>query len=520
MRKFFLALLLLAGVCGAAWAETVLNRGNGAEPDSLDPQFAGGTGEENIIGDMLVGLTTLDAAARPIPGAAERWEVSPDGRTWTFRLRDAVWSDGVKVSAEDFVFAWRRLLDPATAARGAQNMWVIGHARAISAGKLPPSALGVTAKDARTLIVTLEHPAPYLPELLAGLPAMPLPRHVVAAKGAAWARAGNYVANGPYVLKEWRPNDHVTLVKNPRFYDAAQVRIDRVNYFPTSDANAALARYRAGELDTQNPAPVTQIDWLRANLKNELHVTPSLAIVYVAFNLGYPPLKDIRVRRALNLVYNREAIVQKVLKLGEPPAYGYVPPGTANYKGAAFDFRALPYPARVAAAQKLMREAGYGAFNRLHLTFAITTNPDSRRLAAIFQAMVRPIFVDLEITGSDLPIHLRNLRQHQFQLGAANWYADFNDASNFLDLLRADNASNYAGYRNPRFDALMDAAQNQPDPGKRALLLRAAEATALADCPWLVTRFAAQSDLVKPKLRGWQPNARDFQRTRWLWLAN
>jgi oligopeptide transport system substrate-binding protein len=520
MRRILAALLLALLGLGAARAEIVLNRGNGAEPDSLDPHFAGGTGEENIIGDLLMGLTTLDAAARPIPGAAERWEVSTDGLTWTFHLRDHTWSDGAKVTAGDFVFGWQRLVDPKTASRYAYNLWVVKNARAVSEEKLPPAVLGAVAKDARTLVVTLEHPAPYLPELLAGLQAMPLPRHVVAAKGGAWARPGAYVSNGPYVLKDWRPNDHVTLAKNPRFYDAAHVRIDRVTYYPTTDTNAALKRYRAGEIDTQTPAPLAQIAWLRANLKNELHITPSLALSYIAFNLDDPPLKDARVRRALNLVYNREAIVEKVLKQGEAPAWSYVPPGTANYPGGiAPDFRRLPYAARVAQAQRLMREAGYGPFNRLALSFATTTNPESRRLAVIFQAMVKPIHVDLAIRSSDFQIHQRNLRQRQFQLGAASWYADFNDASNFLDLLRSDAGNNYAGYRNPKFDALLDAAQNQPDLERRGALLQTAETVAMADYPWLVTRFAVQSDLVKPYVRGWTPNLRDFHRSRWLWIG-
>jgi oligopeptide transport system substrate-binding protein len=519
MRRL-LATLLLVVIAVAAQAETVLNRGNGAEPDSLDPQFAGGTWEQNIIGDMLVGLTTLDAAARPIPGAAERWETSADGKTWTFHLRDEMWSDGVKVTASDFVFAWQRLLDPITASRYAYNLWVIRNARAISDGRLPPPALGISAKDSRTLIVTLEHPAPYLPELLAGLQAMPLPRHVVQVMGEAWARPGNFVGNGPYRLKEWVPNDHLSLVKNPRFYDAAHVRIDRVNYFPTVDVNAALNRYRADELDTQTPVPISQIAWLKANLKGQLHITPSLAIRYIAFNLDYPPLKDIRVRRALNLIYNREAIVQKVLKLGEAPAYSYVPPGTAGYPGgAALDFRKMPYSMRAAEARKLMEAAGYDRFNRLHLTYSTTTNSDSRRLAAIFQAMARPIYIDIAIAASDIQLHLRDLRRRKFQLGEASWYADFNDASNFLDLLRSDSGNNYAGYRNPRFDALMNAAQNQSDAKRRGALLLAAERIALADEPWLVTRFAAQTDLVKSRVKGWVPNMRDFHGSRWLWLA-
>ena len=223
MRAALVALLLLTL---PASAQTVLNRGNGAEPDSLDPAAAGNYAETNIVGDLMVGLTTLDARGKPIPGVAARWDISKDGLTWTFHLRQAQWSDGAPVTAQDFVLGWRRLLDPKTASRTAAMLWVLKNARAISSGALPPSALAVKAANARTLIVDLENPAPYLPELLAHPSGSPLPR-----KGAY---------NGPYTLKSWTPNDRITLVKNPRFYDAASVKIDTVNFLPTSDTLAAL----------------------------------------------------------------------------------------------------------------------------------------------------------------------------------------------------------------------------------------------------------------------------------------
>jgi oligopeptide transport system substrate-binding protein len=515
--KRILLLLLLA--CTVPAQAATLNRGNGGEPDSLDPHFAGSAGEANIIGDMLVGLTTLDAAARPIPGMAERWTVSKDGLTWTFALRKAQWSDGQPVTADDFAFAFHRLLNPRTASRNAANLWVLKNARAVSQGRLPVTQLGVAAPRPDTLVLRLEHPAPYLPELLTHQSADPLPRHVLEAKGAGWTRPGTYVANGPYVLKEWAPSDHITLVKNPRFYDAAHVRIDTVNYIPTIDSEAALRRFRAGELDMQTPVPVAQLGWMRANLKDALYILPSLALGYVAFNLTYSPLKDGRVRRAMALAYNREAVVNQVLKLGETPAYSYVPPGVANYPGgAALDFKAKPYPARLTEAQGLMRAAGYGPGHRLRLTYMTSTNPDSRRLAALFQAMMKPVFIDIDIQAMDLQVELSNLHQHQFQLGAASWYADFNDASNFLDLLQSGAGNNYAGYRNARFDAALDAAQAEPDLKARGRKLLAAERLALADLPWLVTRFNAQTELVQPYVKGYVPNLRDYNRTRWLWL--
>ncbi len=374
--KAWLALLLLLAATGAR-AETVLNRGNGAEPDTLDPAFAGTTAEANILGDMMVGLTTLDAAARPIPGIADHWETSRDGLTWTFHLRAARWSDGSKVTAQDFVSAWRRLLDPKTAARAASNLWIIKNAQAITAGRLPVTALGATAPDPATVVITLESPAPYLPELLTQPAALPLPPSAL----KSGPHPGATVSDGPYRLKSWIPNDHITLVKNPGFYDAAGVKIGTVNYFPTADTEAALRRLRARELDMQTPLPSAQLAWLRANMPGALHIMPSLALAYVAINLRDPALADIRVRRALNLVYDREAVAGKVMKLGERPAYAFVPPNVANYAdGPQLDFKAMPYPARLALAKQLMQEAGFGPFNRL--TLELCHHRQSRQQAA------------------------------------------------------------------------------------------------------------------------------------------
>jgi len=510
MIRLTLALLLLASF--PAQAAGLLNRGGGAEPESLDPAFAGSAAETDILGDLMVGLTTLDAAARPIPGIAERWETSPDGLTWTFHLRQAQWSDGKPVTARDFIFAWRRLLDPKTAARQAQMLWIVKNGRAITAGKLPPAALGVTASAPSILTVTLEHPAPYLPALLTLPAALPLPAQPIFKPGA-------YISDGPYLLKSWQPNDHVGLARNPRFYDAASVKIGAVNYYPTADTQAALRRLRAGELDMQTPLPVAQLDWIRANMPGSLHIMPSLALSYIAMNLRDPALADVRVRRALNLVYDREAVAQKVMKLGEQPAYSYVPGSIANYAGGPqMNFKSLPYPARLAEARRLIQDAGYSQFNKLTLAYSISGNPDSKRLAAVFQAMARQIHVDIRIMVSDYPMILRAMRQGQYQLAYTNWLADFDDASNFLELLRSDSPGNYAGYRNAKFDLAMAAAAGEARPGRRRSLLQEAERLALADMPWLPIRVLSQVEAVGPRVGGYIPNSRNYNRSRWLWI--
>jgi oligopeptide transport system substrate-binding protein len=310
------------------------------------------------------------------------------------------------------------------------------------------------------------------------------------------------------------------------------VKIDTVNYFPTADTQAALRRLRAAELDMQTPLPSAQLAWLRANMPGSVHVVPSLALSYLAINLRDPALADIRVRRALNLVYDREAVAHKVMKLDEIPAYAYVPPGVESYRsvgdsrndqnkgGPQLDFKVMAYPARLAQARKLMQDAGFGPFNKLTLSYAASGNPDSKRLAAVFQAMARQIYVDVRITVADYPLVLRAMRQGQYQLGYTNWLADFSDASNFLELLRSDAAGNYAGYNNAKFDAAMAAAEREPDAGRRARLLQAAERVALADMPWLPIRYLSQSEAVGPRVGGYIPNARLANRSRWLWIAS
>lgn len=501
----------------ASASSTVLNRGNSAEPKSLDPAYFDEIWEFQIVGDMLMGLTTENAKGEPTPGAAESWDVSKDGLVWTFHLRDHSWSDGVKVTAEDFVFAWRRVLDPKTPAPYASYLYLIKNAREVNAGQMPTTGLGVGAPDAKTLVVTLVNSAPYLAEYMTHHTLYPVPRHVVEAKGDAWARPGSYVSNGPYVLKDWTPNDHVTLAKNPRFYDAADVKIETVNYYPTQDADAGLRRLRAGELDTQDPIPPLQIGWLRENMADALKVEPSLAVSYVSINMTKKPFDDVRIREALNLAYDRETMVGKILKLGELPAYSFVPPGTANYPGGvAMHFRDLPLARRLARAQGLMREAGYGPARMLRAKLSTTTNAITRQTLAALQEMWKGIYVDLEIVQSDTPANYQKLQAGDFELGSAVWVADFNDASNFLEVLRTGAGNNYGRFSDKNYDAALDEAAREGDSVKRGVMLARAEQTMLDKYPLVFARFGVTTAMVQPYVKGWIANTKQINRTRWL----
>ena len=500
--------------------ETVLTRGNAAEPLSLDPHHAQSVWENNIIGDLFVGLTTEDAKAAPIPGAAEKWEASADGKTWTFHLRDHDWSDGVKVTAGDFVYGWRRILDPKTASQYAYYLYLIKNAEAVNTGKMPLTALGATATDDKTLVVELEHPAPYLLEYLMHYTMSPMPRHLIEAKGDGWTKPGTFVGNGPFVLAEWAASDHVSLVKNSKFYDAANVKIDRVIFYPTTDYGAALKRMRAGELDEQDRMPAQEIGWLRANMPEVLRLDPILVTEFLTCNMTRKPFDDVRVRQALSLALDRETIVNKINKVGEVPAYGMIPPGIANYPGGiALDFKGVPFPERLKRAQALMHEAGYGPDNLLRTSLLLrSAAPDRRRVPVAIQQMWTQIYVDAQILQLDASIFYNSIQTGDFEIANPGWSADFNDASSFFDLLRKGNPNNWAHYDNPVYDRFLDAAGIETNLEKRGELLAMAEAAALKDHAWLPVHFWVSGVLVRPYIKGWQKNIADTHRTRWLSL--
>ena len=494
-------------------------RGNVAEPETLDPSQSSGTQENEIIGDLMIGLMTHDVACKAIPGMATRWETAGDGLTWTFFLREALWSDGAPVSADDFVFSWRRILDPAIAAPYAYFLYLVKNATAINAGKMPPSALGARARDARTFEVQLEHPAPYMVEMLMHHSTYPLPSHVVKAKGKEWARPGNHVGNGAFKLVRWRPNDHVLVEKNPRFFDATNVALERIFYYPTDDYGAALQRMRAGELDIQMRLPAARIDWIRANMPGTTSTEPQLIVEYIQVNHARPPFNDVRVREAINLALNREAIAQRIRRVGDIPAYALVPPTTANYpRGTEFSFNDMPYPARLERARALMRAAGFSENNMLKTTYMIrSTAPGSyRAVAAAIQQMWAQAFINVTILPTDFQVFLAQTRNHDFDIIEAGWVADFNDAATFLELLQTGGGNNDGQYSSPAFDGMLADAQRDRDIVSRGQKLAAAEAIALKDHAIMPLYFTASTVLAWPYVKGWGDNGIEKHRSRWV----
>ena len=493
--------------------------GNAAEPFTLDPTLSDSSWEFYIIGDLMMGLTTEDVMARPVPGMAERWETSPDGLTWTFHLRDTHWSDGVSLTADDFLFAWRRLLDPKIAASYAYFPYIIRNAEKINAGHLPGTALGVTTQGPRTLVVQLEHPAPYLPEMLMHNSMMPVPRHVVEKHGRDWARPGTYVCNGAFMPTEWIPNDHVAAVKNPRFFDADNVKLKKIIWYPVDDYSAGLKRLRAGELDATDRLENNEFGWIKKHMPELIDPVPQLIIDMIQVNLTKKPFDDIRVRRAINLAINREAITGKIIPVGYLPAYNLVPPDTANFPGGnALDFKSLPYPQRYAQAQALMREAGFGPDNRLKATYLMrsTAAGYQRSVSAAVQQMFALIYLDISIIPTDAQVFYKQIQEHDFEIAVPGWQADFDDASNFLDIFRTNSGNNWGVYANPVFDRALDAASEETSLDARGAKLKAAEAILLKDQAFMPLFFWVNGNLVRPYVKGFKANAMDVHKSRWI----
>lgn len=517
---------------GTAASAVTLNLGNGGEPSTLDPHKASGNWENRIIGDFIEGLVTEAASGEAIPAQAESWTVSDDGTVYTFKLRPGIaWSDGTAITADTYVYSLRRLFNPATAAEYAYLQFPIKNSAKIASGEITDfEQLGVRAVDPSTLEITLEASTPYFLQALTHYTAWPVPQHLIDTVGDAWTAVGNVVSSGPYKIVEWVPGSYIRSVKNENYYDAANVQIDEVIYHNTEDLTAALNRYRAGELDILTDFPADQYQWLQDNMPGQAQVEPFLGIYYYVMNQeSNEALKDVRVREALSISILRDVIGPEILGTGELPAYGWVPPGTANYEGETYlpAWSELPYEERVAKAVSLMAEAGYSAANPLTLQLRYNTNDNHQRIAVAIAAMWEPLGVKVELFNAEVAVHYDALAAGDFAVGRAGWLLDYSDASNTLDLLKSgipqdggiNWGNNYGRYSNAEFDSLMAQAAVELDLGKRAEQLHQAEAIAMNEFAAIPIYWYVSKNVISPKITGFEANASDVHRTRWLTKA-
>lgn len=509
---------------GAAAAErTVLRRGNGPEPDTVDPQLARTDGSFNILRDLFEGLTAVGADGLPVPAAAESWDVSPDGLVYTFHLRAGLqWSNGDPLKAADYVAGMRRLVTPATASPYAEFIEPVLNATAITKGEKAPEELGVSAPDDRTVVIRLEDPAPYLVGLVAQPPTFPVHGPSLAANGAEYAKPGKLVSNGAYVLEDWVVGSKIVLRRNRHYRDDAHTHIERVEFLHVADPGDEFRQYRAGQIDVTYVVPPPQFQWIRQHLGAELHVSPQLSVYYYGFNLTRPPFKgNADLRRALSMVIDREKLVTAVTGVGEAPAYSWVPPGVANYTPQAFDYAKWPYEERVKQARELYRKAGYSAERPLKVELRYNTGEVHNRLAVAIAAMWKEqLGVETSLYAEEFRALLQSMQaKKDTQVFRSSWVGDFNDAYSFAQLLQSRFGINLTGYANPRYDALLAEAVRQADPVKRRALLEEAERTMLADTPLLPIYFYVNKHLVKPDVLGWTDNVMNIQYSKDLRFA-
>jgi oligopeptide transport system substrate-binding protein len=484
-------------------------RGGGPDPDSLDPQKVRGFEAQGIVRDLCEGLTTLDAKAAVAPGVASRWSVSADGKVYTFTLRpEARWSNGERVVAADFVAGLRRLVDPATASGYAQYADVIANTGDIVAGKKPPEALGVAAPDESTVVVTLAAPAPYLPALLSHPSTCPVHRPTLASHPDSYARAGVMVADGAFVLKEWVQGSYLLATRNPWYWNHAATHLAAVKYLIIPDENAELARYRSGELHITAVVPRGQFDWIKQHLARELHVSPQLTTYYYGFNLRRAPFRDQPgLRRALSEVIDREKLADLVLRVGELPAYGWVPPGIDGYTPQSFDYRGVAMAVRIAEAQRLYREAGYSRAQPLAFELAYNAGEVHTKLAVAVASMWKEALgADVRLTQIEFKTLLQDIDRGDVELFRSSWAGDYNDAYTFAQYLKSDFGLNLPRYRSAAYDALLTRAAAAVDLARRRALLEEAERVMLADHPLIPLYFYVNKHLVKPEVQGWYDN--------------
>lgn len=520
VHSFLTALLAWSATARAAEA---LRIGNGPEPETLDPQRAEGVSAGNILRDLYEGLTAIAADGRPVPAAARGWTISADGLRYTFRLRESAhWSNGDALTADDFVAGLRRSVAPATGSAFAQLLRPIRRAVDVLDGRMPPEALGVRALDANTLQIELEAPTPQLLGLLSHQSTFPIHGPSLREVGDGFARAGRLVGNGAYRLQDWVVQSHVHLARNPYYWNAADTAIDAVRYVATEDIHSEFKRYRAGELDVTYEIPPAQADPIRRDYAGQLHLAPYLGVYFYGLNLTRAPFRDNpQLRQALSMAIDRDVIAAKVLNGLALPAYGWIPPGTAQHVAQRPDWAAWPYPRRVERARELYRAAGYSDLAPLDVEIRYNTHESHRRVAIVVAAMWKQALgVRTRLLNEEFKVFLHNRRlRRDTQVFRAAWMADFNDPSSFLGILHSAHGKNDSGWRDAAYDALLERAAVTVDAGERAKLLAQAEAKVLADVPAIPIYFYVSKHLVSPRVRGWTDNVLDYHYSKDLQLA-
>lgn len=484
-----------------------LVRNNGAEVQSLDPHKIEGVPESNVNRDLFEGLLVTDVDGHPAPGVAEKWE-NKDFKVWTFHLRkDAKWSDGTPVTAEDFVYSWQRLANPNTASPYASYLQYghIANIDDIIAGKKPVTDLGVKAIDANTFEVTLSEPVPYFYKLLVHPSVSPVPKSAVEKFGEKWTQPANIVTNGAYKLKDWVVNERMVLERNPQYWDNAKTVINQVTYLPISSEVTDVNRYRSGEIDmTYNNMPIELFQKLKKEIPKEVHVDPYLCTYYYEINNQKAPFTDVRVRTALKLALDRDIIVNKVKNQGDLPAYSYTPPYTDGMKLVEPEWFKWSQEKRNEEAKKLLVEAGYTADKPLTFNLLYNTSDLHKKLAiAVASIWKKNLGVNVKLENQEWKTFLDTRHQGTFDVARAGWCADYNEPTSFLNTMLSDSSNNTAHYKSPAFDKIIADTLKVSDDAQRAELYAKSEEQLDKDSAIVPVYYYVNARLVKPWVGGY-----------------
>ena len=502
--------------------EQVLHRGLAADLSGLDPHLITGLPEINVASALFEGLVAEDPIdAHPVPGVAERWEVTPDGLTWTFHLRaNAKWSNGEPIAAQDFAGSIKRVLTKNLGADNAAMLFVLANAESWYQGGLTDFAqVGVAAPDDHTLRLTLAHPAPYLLSLLSH----PIwyPVHLptleknggIASRDSRWTDPATFVGNGPFILKANQRGQVIIADKSLTYWDAATVRLNSIHFHPAADVDGEERAFRAGQLHITESLPVGKVDSYRRDYPEALRISPFLDTYFYRLNTTRPDLGDKRVRQALSLALNRRAIVEKIIRGGQQPAHSFTPPGIDGYvppDGLKED---------LARAKQLLAEAGYpGGQGLPPLEIMINVSGNHRVIAEAVQSMWRQLGLQVEVNNMEMSSLFAKRRALDYSVMRAEWVADFADPKTFLDVFRGGSNNNHTGWNSLAYDNALHAADRTANPADRLKLLDEAEKVLMDEMPIIPIYYFTTVRLVHPSVRGWHPLPLDRHPYKHVWL--